>query len=125
MDDELESDNPADALLAQEAPGHRQDQLVLPAMTRLGTLRAYWLGCVVCIGGFLFGYDSGIVGCRTSLLLLRVFTDMSSRRGVDTQVIHELVRLYSQRSHTTYFACQLFATTWSFRGMLHHLANHS
>jgi sugar porter (SP) family MFS transporter len=31
-------------------------------MTRAGTLRAYWLGCVVCMGGFLFGYDSGIIG---------------------------------------------------------------
>ncbi|KAL1304458.1 hypothetical protein AAFC00_003453 [Neodothiora populina] len=31
-------------------------------MSRLGRFRAYWLGCVVCMGGFLFGYDSGIVG---------------------------------------------------------------
>lgn len=26
----------------------------------LGKFRAYWLGCVVCLGGFLFGYDSGM-----------------------------------------------------------------
>jgi hypothetical protein len=28
--------------------------------TTLGTVRAYWLGSVVCMGGFLFGYDSGM-----------------------------------------------------------------
>ena len=30
--------------------------------TKLGAVRAYWLGVVVCMAGFLFGYDSGIVG---------------------------------------------------------------
>jgi hypothetical protein len=37
-------------------------------MTRAGTLRAYYLGCVVCMGGFLFGYDSGIIGVTDSIL---------------------------------------------------------
>lgn len=34
----------------------------LPTMksTTLGRIRAYWLGSVVCLGGFLFGYDSGM-----------------------------------------------------------------
>ncbi|KAI9669889.1 MAG: hypothetical protein M1831_006924 [Alyxoria varia] len=30
--------------------------------TKLGAVRAYWLGTVICLAGFLFGYDSGIVG---------------------------------------------------------------
>ncbi|KAK7002419.1 general substrate transporter [Favolaschia claudopus] len=30
--------------------------------TSLGDFRAYWLGIVACIGGFLFGYDSGLMG---------------------------------------------------------------
>ncbi|KAI7478827.1 general substrate transporter [Hortaea werneckii] len=31
-------------------------------LKKMGMLRAYWLGAVVCLGGFLFGYDSGIIG---------------------------------------------------------------
>lgn len=30
--------------------------------TKLGVIRAYWLGTVICLAGFLNGYDSGIVG---------------------------------------------------------------
>lgn len=27
------------------------------------SLRIYWLAAVVCCGGLLFGYDSGVIGC--------------------------------------------------------------
>lgn len=29
---------------------------------RLAKLRIYWLTAVVCCGGILFGYDSGVIG---------------------------------------------------------------
>ena len=30
--------------------------------TRLGAFRAYFFGFFICTAGFLFGYDTGIVG---------------------------------------------------------------
>lgn len=39
---------PEDALLPQSSNILDQTE-----MTRLGTFRAVWLGCIVCIGGFL------------------------------------------------------------------------
>lgn len=30
--------------------------------TKLGAFRAYFFGFFICLAGFLFGYDTGIVG---------------------------------------------------------------
>lgn len=30
--------------------------------TRLGAIRAYFFGFFICTAGFLFGYDTGVVG---------------------------------------------------------------
>lgn len=31
-------------------------------LSRRGLLRTYWLAAVLCCGGVLFGYDSGVIG---------------------------------------------------------------
>lgn len=31
-------------------------------VSRRGLLRTYWLAAVLCCGGMLFGYDSGVIG---------------------------------------------------------------
>ncbi|OTB00900.1 hypothetical protein M426DRAFT_65021 [Hypoxylon sp. CI-4A] len=43
--------------------------------TTLGKIRAYWLGSVVCMGGFLFGYDSGMLNLGGVLTLLSFQSD--------------------------------------------------
>lgn len=47
--------------LAVYATSHQIDMAKLPG-TRLGAFRAYFFGFFICASGFLFGYDTGIVG---------------------------------------------------------------
>jgi hypothetical protein len=63
MDDDSDPVGPEVALLSRSS-SDLTEQVIRrkSSMTRAGTLRAYYLGCVVCMGGFLFGYDSGIIG---------------------------------------------------------------
>lgn len=92
MDEDPESDSPAAALLPRRAPRYEDQPLsVSPAMTRLGTFRAYWLGCVVCMGGFLFGYDSGIIGRSKALSrwLHDRDTDVPKRRSAHHEELPE------------------------------------
>lgn len=66
MDEGPESDSPAAALLVRRDSDTEDEPLLASTtMTRLGVFRAYWLGCVVCIGGFLFGYDRFVALLKT------------------------------------------------------------
>lgn len=63
MDDDSGPVGPEVALLSRSSSDIPEQAVRRKSnMTRAGTFRAYWLGCVVCMGGFLFGYDSGIIG---------------------------------------------------------------
>ncbi|KAI4726890.1 general substrate transporter [Aureobasidium sp. EXF-10728] len=63
MDDDSACVGPEVALLSRPSSDITEHTVRRESnMTRAGTFRAYWLGCVVCCGGFLFGYDSGIIG---------------------------------------------------------------
>jgi hypothetical protein len=69
MDDDPDPVGPEVALLSRSSSDFTE-QVVRrkSSMTRAGTLRAYYLGCVVCMGGFLFGYDSGIIGMTDRIM---------------------------------------------------------
>lgn len=70
MDDDPGPVGPEVALLSRSSSDSIEQVLHRESnMTRAGTLKAYYLGCVVCMGGFLFGYDSGIIGMFDSFLL--------------------------------------------------------
>lgn len=43
--------------------------------TRLGAFRAYFFGFFICLAGFLFGYDTGIVG--------KLMVPATASRGLD------------------------------------------
>lgn len=69
MDEDPEPVGPEVALLSRSSSDIAERAVRDDSdMTRTGTLRAYYLGCVVCMGGFLFGYDSGIIGMTESIL---------------------------------------------------------
>ena len=59
---DTDCDRPDASLLSHRGTSLSGADEQITAMTRAGMLRAYWLGAVCCIGGFLFGYDSGIIG---------------------------------------------------------------
>lgn len=49
-----------DAAEPMAPPARQPASLAAKTDGTLGNVRAYWLGCVVCMGGLLFGYDSGM-----------------------------------------------------------------
>ena len=50
---DLDSNGPENSLLPQPPPTTFNFTQRNFAMTRLGTMRAHWLGAIICIGGFL------------------------------------------------------------------------
>ncbi len=60
-DDSDSTSSPDQPLLGERALRQKNPPRT-SKMTSKRRLRAYWLGIVVCMGGFLFGYDSGIIG---------------------------------------------------------------
>jgi hypothetical protein len=48
--------------------------------TRLGALRAYFFGFFICTSGFLFGYDTGIVGESRGVLMPSSNSKHASRK---------------------------------------------
>lgn len=56
--------------------------------------RTYWLAAVLCCGGALFGYDSGVIGMYISSgLIMPVLTEY--RRRPHLQVLPRLLPIYS------------------------------
>ena len=81
--------------LLEETAG---DERVAPyTPSSKGRLRAYWLGCVVCMGGFLCGYDSGMlvfVILRARLAVHGLTTRIVQRWGrLDFGVLSQRLRL--------------------------------
>ncbi|KIY53412.1 general substrate transporter [Fistulina hepatica ATCC 64428] len=84
--------------------------------TRLGAFRAYYLGLVVCIGGFLFGYDSGIVG---SVLTLSSFEkDFRYSSGEATRVDSLAVGIQQAGALVGCFIVWPINRLWGRRGAL-------
>lgn len=76
MDDQSDFVGPEAALLPRSPSViSNRDNRRDPIMTRKGIIRAYWLGTVVCMGGFLFGYDSGIIGMHPRYCVVYLSND--------------------------------------------------
>jgi hypothetical protein len=55
--------------------------------------RTYWLAAVLCCGGALFGYDSGVIGMYRSLIIDSILT--KSRWCPNLQVLPRLLPIHS------------------------------
>lgn len=76
MDDDSGPVGPEVALLSRSSSDITEQAVRRESnMTRAGTFRAYWLGCVVCMGGFLFGYDSGIIGMSLAAVCFLILAE--------------------------------------------------
>nr|OQO22233.1 hypothetical protein B0A51_10719 [Rachicladosporium sp. CCFEE 5018] len=81
--EDIDAAGPSTSLLPSSSLERAPD--VMSQLTTAGKARAYYLGAVVCLGGFLFGYDSGIIGGVLTLKSYQHDFRYSAKQATRTQ----------------------------------------